>query len=26
MEYSDGCSTARRHITRKVADVEGRLG
>jgi len=25
MEYLDGCSTARRHVARKVAAVEGKL-
>jgi len=25
MEYLDGCSTAIRHVMRKVATVEGRL-
>jgi len=25
MEYPDGCSTAIRHVARKVAAVEGRL-
>jgi len=25
MEYSEGCSTAMKHVARKVAAVEGRL-
>jgi len=25
MEYLDGCSTAGRHVARKVAAIEGRL-